>query len=44
MRPGSVRIASSLPEGLPNAAFLTPAGEVVLLALNPGAAATCILR
>lgn len=66
VRPGSVRIASSLPEGLPNAAFLTPAGEVVLLALNdgdkpvtfgaeaagrkftaalnPGAAATYILR
>lgn len=66
VRPGSVRVASSLPSGLPNAAFLTPAGDLVLIALNngekpvtfgaeaagrkfsaalnPGAAATYILR
>jgi glucosylceramidase len=36
VRPGSVRIASNLPENLPNAAFLTPSGEIVLIALNDG--------
>lgn len=34
VRPGSVRIGSTLPEDLPNAAFLTPAGEIVLIVLN----------
>jgi glucosylceramidase len=32
--PGSVRIESSLVNGLPNVAFRTPAGEKVLLVLN----------
>ena len=36
VRPGSVRLGSTLPEGLPNAAFLTPAGELVLIVLNDG--------
>ena len=39
VRPGSVRISSSLPAGLPNVAFRTPAGHHVLLVLNEGAAA-----
>ena len=34
VRPGSVRIASNVPEGLPNVAFLTPAGKTVLIVLN----------
>ncbi|MCI1186988.1 glucosylceramidase [Hymenobacter sp. DH14] len=38
-RPGSVRIASSLPAQLPNVAFRTPAGQRVLVVLNDGAAA-----
>ena len=37
VRPGSVRIASSLPAGLPNVAFTTPAGRTVLVVLNEGA-------
>jgi glucosylceramidase len=32
--PGSVRIDSNLPEGLPNVAFLRPDGKKVLIALN----------
>lgn len=34
VRPGSVRIASNIPSGLPNAAFRTPAGKIVLIVLN----------
>lgn len=34
VRPGSVRIASTLPAGLPNVAFRTPAGRTVLVVLN----------
>ncbi|WP_438831768.1 glycoside hydrolase family 30 beta sandwich domain-containing protein [Hymenobacter coccineus] len=37
VRPGSVRIASTLPAGLPNVAFKTPAGRTVLVVLNEGA-------
>lgn len=36
VRPGSVRIASTLPESLPNVAFRTPAGRIVLVVLNRG--------
>ncbi|WP_460618982.1 glycoside hydrolase family 30 protein [Hymenobacter ruber] len=38
-RPGSVRIASTLPDKLPNVAFRTPTGQRVLVVLNDGAAA-----
>jgi glucosylceramidase len=34
IRPGSVRIASNLVDGLPNVAFLTPSGKKVALVLN----------
>lgn len=34
VRPGSVRIQSSLPAGLPNVAFKTPDGKRVLIVLN----------
>jgi glucosylceramidase len=34
VRPGSVRIGSNLPEGLPNVAFKTPDDQTVLLVLN----------
>ena len=34
VRPGSVRIASNIPENLNNVAFLTPAGKKVLIVLN----------
>lgn len=34
VRPGSVRIASNMPEGIPNVAFKTPAGKRVLIVLN----------
>jgi len=34
VRPGSVRIASTINEGLPNVAFHTPAGQTVLVVLN----------
>lgn len=34
VRPGSVRIESNLPAGLPNAAFRTPGGKIVLIVLN----------
>lgn len=36
--PGSVRIASSVPDGLPNVAFLSPKGQRVLIVANPGTA------
>jgi len=39
VRPGSVRVDSNSPEGLPNAAFRTPDGKTVLIVLNTGAAA-----
>lgn len=32
--PGSVRVYSSLPDDLPNVAFLTPSGKKILLVLN----------
>ena len=34
VRPGSVRIASTMPEGISNVAFKTPAGKRVLIVLN----------
>lgn len=34
VRPGSVRVDSSITEGLPNVAFKTPAGRKVLIVLN----------
>lgn len=34
VRPGSVRIASTLPKSLPNVAFRTPAGRIVVVVLN----------
>ncbi|MCK9206204.1 MAG: glucosylceramidase [Salinivirgaceae bacterium] len=34
VRPGSVRIASNIPENLNNVAFLTPTGKKVLIVLN----------
>lgn len=37
VRPGSVRIYSDEHPALPNAAFLTPSGDIVLIALNDGA-------
>ncbi|MFI3155340.1 MAG: glycoside hydrolase family 30 beta sandwich domain-containing protein [Methylococcaceae bacterium] len=37
VRPGSVRIYSGEQASLPNVAFLTPAGYIVLIALNDGA-------
>ena len=37
-RPGSVRIASTLPDKLPNVAFLSPGGQRVLVVLNDGTA------
>ena len=40
VRPGSVRIASSLPDNLPNVAFKTPTGNKVLIVLNTGLSAT----
>ncbi len=36
VRPGSVRIESSAPSGLPNVAFRTPSGKKVLIVLNDG--------
>ncbi|MGC9150899.1 MAG: glycoside hydrolase family 30 protein [Microbacter sp.] len=40
VRPGSVRIASTVPDNLPNVAFKTPAGNKVLIVLNTGLSAT----
>ncbi|RAK69319.1 glucosylceramidase [Hymenobacter edaphi] len=37
-RPGSVRVASTEPDKLPNVAFRTPAGQHVLIVLNDAAA------
>ena len=37
VRPGSVRIASNMVEGLPNVAFLTPMGKKVVIVLNESA-------
>jgi glucosylceramidase len=34
VRPGAVRIDSSIPSGLPNVAFLAPDGSVVIIILN----------
>lgn len=34
VKPGSVRIESNMPGGLPNVAFTTPEGKVVLIVLN----------
>jgi glucosylceramidase len=34
VRPGSVRIESSVPEGLPNVAFVNPRGQKVLIVVN----------
>lgn len=34
VRPGSVRIATNVPEGLPNVGFLTPDGKKVLIVQN----------
>lgn len=39
VRPGSVRVASDVVEGLPNVAYKTPDGRFVLIARNAGAAA-----
>lgn len=39
VRPGSLRIASTTVDSLPNVAFRTPAGQTVLVVLNTGAAA-----
>lgn len=39
VRPGSVRIDSNTPEGLPNVAFKTPSGKRVLIVLNKGKSA-----
>jgi glucosylceramidase len=36
VRPGSVRIASNIPESLPNVAFKTPSGKKVLIVTNNG--------
>lgn len=37
--PGSVRIATAVPEGLPNVGFLTPGGKKVVIVLNSSATA-----
>ena len=34
VRPGSVRIDSNIPDGLPNAAFITPDGKLAVVVLN----------
>jgi glucosylceramidase len=36
VRPGSVRVATNVPDGLPNVAYKTPAGKRVLLVVNTG--------
>ena len=36
VRPGSVRIGSNAPAHLPNVAFITPAGKIVLIVMNAG--------
>ena len=42
VRPGSVRIASTLPESLPNVAFRTPDGRIVVVVLNSGSKAQAV--
>jgi glucosylceramidase len=42
VRPGSMRIGSNLPEGLPNVAFTTPAGKTVLIVMNAGKTSTSV--
>jgi glucosylceramidase len=45
VRPGSVRIFSDEPPSLPNVAFRTPAGQIVLIVLNDGdEAQSCTLH
>ncbi|GAB3643041.1 glycoside hydrolase family 30 protein [Spirosoma arcticum] len=39
VRPGSVRVASNQPAGLPNVAYRTPTGQKVLLVQNEGTSA-----
>ncbi|GAB2538210.1 glucosylceramidase [Spirosoma aerophilum] len=39
VRPGSVRIDTNLPKSLPNVAFKTPAGQLVLIVLNDSSSA-----
>ena len=34
VRPGSVRVASNVTDGLPNVAFVTPEGKKILIVLN----------
>lgn len=36
VRPGAIRLGSNLVEGLPNVAFMTQTGMIVLIALNEG--------
>lgn len=36
VRPGSVRVASNIPVGLPNVAFKNPAGNIVVIVENDG--------
>jgi glucosylceramidase len=36
VRPGSVRVATNTPDGLPNVAYKTPAGKRVLVVVNTG--------
>lgn len=42
VRPGSVRIDSNLPENLPNVAFLTPEGKIVLIVQNKAKTETSV--
>nr|WP_232826415.1 glycoside hydrolase family 30 beta sandwich domain-containing protein [Lewinella sp. IMCC34183] len=41
--PGSVRIGSDVPAGLPNVAYITPSGKVVVLLLNDGEEARSLI-
>jgi glucosylceramidase len=41
--PGSIRVESNTVEGLPNVAFKTPAGKVILIVTNPGKSDTDFL-
>lgn len=36
VRPGSVRVGSTVPDGLPNVAFKTPGGKIVVIMQNTG--------
>lgn len=42
VRPGSVRVESNLPEGLPNVAYKTPDGSIVAIIQNTSAAAKTV--